>query len=364
MERPSAKDQTSQQETNALLLRLSKLPQELSLSILMGLDSRQLLTICTMARRRSGNQKLKELGYYCDDPNFWRDYLFEQGYDLPESLPKLVRILRDLADRELTDADILTSIFFNRPRFRRTIKEPLINIVKEYYREGIEYKGLALTDLHQAVLDWDYLEQQIVNRKLKPVPKIWRITLYLPNNTPRVVDDFPNKLSMDQFIQLLVDRGFSGDTIKVETQNLNILRHLTNKSYTLIAEEFGPQIQQDFRTEINEQNLLLLPSFIREGDLISIDFRKYNNELFGELRVFYYVTKNEQLVKANRPRYDQFYFPEEAYDFLIKYGIDNYSSLEDFYPYLTSHDIIGYTEGQTMHQFSNRKKKASSQRRG
>lgn len=333
----------SQEETTALFRRLSRLPAETARQILLNLKEQQLSAICKDTETIK-NRELKFLSDFCHDANFWRDWLLNQGYDLPETLPKLIEILR--GNEEETDADLLRSIFFGDPISHYNLKKDLLDLLRHYYRDDEPYEGISMADLHQAVLDWDYIDQQLTDRNWREnvkKPRIFKITLLVL--TPAWIPaDYPQRLSIQELLEELVDRNFSGDNIQINTSS-SIINLLTEKP-------LPARVWRDFKTEITEQDLALLPSFIREGDLILLDYKTVGGTSLSK-RVDYYVGPKSLIKMDNEPTH--FYFPSEAYEFLIDHNITDYKSLFKVYLDLDQYNTIGYTQGSVKEQFPGRR---------
>lgn len=331
----------SEGEVFLLLKRISSLPVELALPILYNLDYDSLIAVCNGAKRAK-LPKLQSLSFFCSDVNFWRDYLLENGYDLPEGLPILIKILKRQGQ---TDLDVLKALFFSGLKELRTYEIGLAQTLKE---DITWHKHLNITQaqLEQAALDFDYLDKQIRNHYHRAVNEnsIFVIEIFIPEVTEL---NLPKQIKLDNLIQWLVDHDLSNIPEGWSTSLMSTWVDSLFASRVFWVDPSFPLY--DFHKRLEEQDLAMLPLLVREGDIIVIQARYFDKpDDFGP-QWFYYVGPKDMLHYFSDNEAD-LYLPEVARPFLEKHQIESWEQINDRYSNPSGIDIIsllpiGYTKG-------------------
>lgn len=319
----------SQKELDQLLIRLSSLPPELAVPFLYQLSYRQLISIC-LGAKKTQSSKLARLAFFCQDVNFWRDWLLENGYSLPETLPELLDILQKVKETDLT---ILKKIFFSEDS--PMISRRLIKLWQDFHEEGVE--GVTEEELEQAVLDLDYINEQVEDRALRQKtqrPRVFEIKLFT------VARELPLKISYDDLLQLLVDGNMTDNLIYG-------IEGLTFRTVLFSGESFlrkqakleYPELGQ----RMAEQRLAQMSSLIRKGDLIKVIFNR--QPLWNGIQ-YYFVSDNKFLVKIVHLDIENgsYFFPEESMRFLSKNDVTIADDLGKLYPSFRGRSGLGYIE--------------------
>lgn len=292
-----------------LLQRLSSLPKETSLPILLTLDIQQLLTICDESSKEEAPLSLFQLSYFCNDPNFWQDFLIEKGFILPEEFPKLITALRG----KRSEAETIKTLFFNLEG-RKTL-------LGEYYSR-VNFDNQQTKD---ELLDLGYLVGQISNynqRKKWPdrqqvfvvsldVPKeIWQDTM----REEELLDKFYNieSISYGEILQDIVDYEL--------TVNPGSLRpHLDLPAQT--------KLSGDFIAQLREQQLVLIGDLLQKGDIFGIQFMQGDEP---QHEIFFFFDDSKLYPIPNDIKWNLF-LPQIAVPFLISKKVHTLKDLWHLY---------------------------------
>lgn len=353
-------DVHSTQSTRDLLKRLAILPNELSLPILYKVDSDRLNRLCsgihdevkeTEKRVLSkSTQTIKELAYFCKDVNFWRDWLLENDYDLPQGLPELVQALKDANrlygdETLLTDLDVLNRIFFDDDLQRNQlilIFGRLLN--KVFLGRNQDYNREQVTEL---ALDLHYLWLQIEDRQVRgenQQPRNFNVNIGPP---PEFL--FPNNINIKELLQFFVDNDIVESILEEKDHDL-----LNGWLHDILKLPLNGITGEQLYDKFGQQVLATLPKFIREGDTLIIVGGYYFHFRF----ISYYVGPQQKLIKITieEEEYDlepgeeapdeeilTIFFPEEALTFFEERKIKFLQDVQKYYP-LSPYKYVGFIE--------------------
>lgn len=346
----------SVQRTRDLLKRLAGLPIEISLPILLKLDYPQLQEICSgidkeLASNKNARstQKIQELGYFCKDVNFWRDWLLGHGYDLPETLPQIVQALK-YANQKFgsgtiwTDLEIMQSLFFQDQTKRNDLIRCFYFLLARALKK--DYPGFPPDQITLLALDLEYLRLQIENdhfRREKAIPRLFSILI------SHIEFEWPEKVSLEDFIQLWVDNDFVENTrvdfFEDRSDVYSRIDELSEKS------QISPRVQT-FQSDVIEQYLATLSRFVEEGDIINFDSFYEDGEYYES--VYYFVGPQKMLTKFIQiygSDKEEIFFPEEARSFLIEKDITTMLDIRKFYPDLIYFEEVGFIENNEENTF-------------
>lgn len=344
------------EETKQFLESIANFPDEIIIEILYRTDYQRLMAICKGLQTlpKSQRQKYGWLVNFCDDVNFWRDWLIEQGYDLPETLPQTLRVLREEGQ---TDLNLIQKIFFQDQLLE--VGSTLIRLLKKPLREEfIEDAQITREETIQATLDLDYLEKQIQDRQLRKdgQPRVFVIELFVTDEQYANLE-LPEELSAEELIQWIVNHDLEEMplfTIRDEASPW-VKKFFTRRFYHSTA-NLTYLVQK-----LGDQTLATLPFFLREGDLVSLSFVDTNTdqeESIDYSQKIYYVGPKGQLYKTQSlNEEEEAFFPEEALPFLKKHQITNHEQLFKLYPRLVNDQKFitsgpyGYTENEELIEF-------------
>lgn len=311
MELPSSQENA---QFRRLLVRLSQLPLEVSLPVLMDLDPYQLLEICREASKGVRSKIPVKLGYYCDDANFWQDYLIKQGFLLPEGFAEVINILRKKGESE---ASVIKSLFFGDTGMRGQIETRMVMIWNDAQK-----KGKSLEYLSRMVVDLDYLITQIKvhhNHRSK-IPYVFDLDFEISRQAAEPESDLNESLynwqefTYAELIQLLIDNDAK-------------IKHNQSPKWIVYS-------RPDYPTkELAEQDAALITDLLKEGDLIKLSLIQYNTQSrypsFYDVHFFYFDGTQLRPISGSN---ESLFLPAEALPFLISQKVQTRDDLRRLYP--------------------------------
>lgn len=311
----------SEEEVFLLLKRIASLPVELALPILYNLDYDSLIAVCDGAKKAQ-LPKLQNLGFFCDNDQFWNDYIYEQGFDFPKDMPLLFKIIRNKGENNLT---VLKDLLFSEEG-SQVRKTNLLNAFNER-----QNKYMSQLELEQAALDLDYIDQQVRDRELRRTgnPRTVIIDIF----SPEIISDFPGDISFNDFIQWLVDRDLAinkvGWPVNLTSYWVNVLGGFNH------MRKVNPRSHAfELYLQFVDQDLAMLPSLAREGDLVVVKARSLSNSKIRQVQL-YYVGPQGMLYPLISHEAGLF-FPEIALDFFAKHGVVDQRGVRKLYPDLST----------------------------
>lgn len=220
---------------------------------------------------------------YCNNFNFWQDLVLIQGYDLPDSFPEIIDIMR--TSDKVTRVEVIKSLFFRK----RGQASP-------YFRTLAN----KIMGPDQLILDAQYLRRQIDNyrdRRGKTWPAVYLIYLDEEHEAEGDEGPFPVRTDYRQLLQYLVD-----SELKLSSKNI------LNSFWYGSSLKIRPSLQQ----QIADQEVAMIESFLREGDLVGV----ISGSDPDDPRFYYYFTGTELILMKTHLTGHDYYLPVEAASFL------------------------------------------------
>jgi hypothetical protein len=346
---PPAKD-LSQLRFNLLLQRLSLLPSELREPILLDLSYSQLKALC-----EASSSKLTGVAEFCNDVNFWRDYILTRGFLLPERFTELVNFLEPRPKKQIA---LLQTWFFEDLPNRKTIANLMIQKWNQKVRNSRDEAPTG--PIREFLLDFEYLWRQIGIYHRRPKPIVFNIRLSNKSQNSLFLSQLrlQNKFSYSDFLEWLVQDG-----VELSSQDSSLISEWISNHLRLDRFYFNEESPMRlFIEKMEEQALVLINDLLRKGDLVhiaQIEISPESMNYIGDSVYFYFdgrelIDISEQQVSVNR---SCAILPEEALPYLIARKISTKKDLRELYILDDRDYLCGFVYLDQVYLLSNNKSK-------